>query len=177
MLGKRQRFDEAEPLCKRALDIREKFLGPSHPDVAKQLNNLALICQHQEKYDDVEKYFARAIDIYTRNFGANDPHTIKTKNNLASVFLHQQKYEQAEELYKSLLLGAPTTSTRLLPRRESRANDEPTTDLSTVTNALKNLSQLYRRQGRYDAADTMDNCASRARKDPQAILHALSLVQ
>ena len=158
------------------MDIREKFLGPSHPDIAKQLNNLALICQNQEKYDDVEKYYTRAIDIYTRNFGPNDPHTIKTKNNLASVYLHQQKYEQAEELYKSLLLGAPANA-RLPAKRESRANDEPTTDLSTVTNALKNLSQLYRRQGRYDAADTMDNCASRARKDPQAILHALSLVQ
>jgi hypothetical protein len=34
-------------LCKRALEIREKVLGKDHPDVAKQLNNLALLCQNQ----------------------------------------------------------------------------------------------------------------------------------
>ena len=41
------KYKEAEPLCKRALEIREKVLGPEHPDVAKQLNNLALLCQNQ----------------------------------------------------------------------------------------------------------------------------------
>jgi hypothetical protein len=34
-------------LCKRALEIREKVLGKDHPDVAKQLNNLALLCHNQ----------------------------------------------------------------------------------------------------------------------------------
>ncbi|CAF4046484.1 unnamed protein product, partial [Rotaria sordida] len=40
-MSKRNKFKEAESLCKRALEIREKCLGSSHPDVAKQLNNLA----------------------------------------------------------------------------------------------------------------------------------------
>jgi kinesin light chain len=53
LLGKLNQFKEAEVLCKRALDIREKCLGAFHPDVAKQLNNLALLCQNQGKYDDV----------------------------------------------------------------------------------------------------------------------------
>ena len=46
---------DAEPLCKRALEIREKVLGSDHPDVAKQLNNLALLCQNQGKYEEVER--------------------------------------------------------------------------------------------------------------------------
>jgi len=29
------------------LEIREAVLGKGHPDVAKQLNNLALLCQNQ----------------------------------------------------------------------------------------------------------------------------------
>ncbi|CAK5116208.1 unnamed protein product [Meloidogyne enterolobii] len=45
--GKRGKYKDAEPLCKRALEIREKVLGADHPDVAKQLNNLALIYQNQ----------------------------------------------------------------------------------------------------------------------------------
>ncbi len=35
------RYAEAEPLHRRALAIREKALGPDHPDVAASLNNLA----------------------------------------------------------------------------------------------------------------------------------------
>ena len=42
-------YRDAEPLCLRALQIREKVLGMDHPDVAKQLNNLALLCQNQAK--------------------------------------------------------------------------------------------------------------------------------
>lgn len=47
LYGKRGKYKDAEPLCKRALEIREKVLGKDHPDVAKQLNNLALLCQNQ----------------------------------------------------------------------------------------------------------------------------------
>jgi len=35
------RYADAEPLCKRALAIREKMLGPDHPTVAGSLNDLA----------------------------------------------------------------------------------------------------------------------------------------
>ena len=35
------RYAEAETLSKRSLAIREKILGPEHPDVATNLNNLA----------------------------------------------------------------------------------------------------------------------------------------
>jgi hypothetical protein len=37
------KYAEAEGLLKRALLIREKALGASHPDVGQSLNNLALV--------------------------------------------------------------------------------------------------------------------------------------
>ena len=40
-LEARGRYTDAKPLCERALAIREKALGPEHPDVATSLNNLA----------------------------------------------------------------------------------------------------------------------------------------
>ena len=55
LYGKRGKYKEAEPLCKRALEIRVKVLGKDHPDVAKQLNNLALLCQNQGKYEEVSR--------------------------------------------------------------------------------------------------------------------------
>lgn len=59
-----------------------QVLGKYHPDVAKQLNNLALLCQNQGKYDEVEYYYRRALEIYESKLGADDPNVAKTKNNL-----------------------------------------------------------------------------------------------
>lgn len=38
-------------------------------------------------------------------------------------------------------------------------------DSPTVTTTLKNLGALYRRQGKYEAADTLEDCALRSRKE------------
>lgn len=35
----------------------------------------------------------------------------------------------------------------------------------TVATTLKNLGALYRRQGKFEAADTLEDCAMRARKE------------
>ncbi|CAN0277262.1 unnamed protein product, partial [Ascophyllum nodosum] len=39
-LANQGKYDEAEPLYKRALTIREEVLGPRHPKVASILKNL-----------------------------------------------------------------------------------------------------------------------------------------
>ena len=40
-------YATAEPLYQRALAITEKAFGPEHPNIAKSLNNLALLCDSQ----------------------------------------------------------------------------------------------------------------------------------
>ena len=41
----------------------------------------------------------------------------------------------------------------------------PKVDSPTVTTTLKNLGALYRRQGKYEAAETLEDCAMRSKKD------------
>lgn len=41
-------------------------------------------------------------------------------------------------------------------------------DSPTVNTTLKNLSALYRRQGKYEAADTLEDCALRSKRDEAA---------
>ncbi|XP_013779832.1 kinesin light chain-like isoform X2 [Limulus polyphemus] len=191
LYGKRGKYKEAEPLCKRALDIREKVLGKDHPDVAKQLNNLALLCQNQGKYEEVEKYYQRALDIYENTLGPDDPNVAKTKNNLASAFLKQGKYKEAEILYKQVLTRAHEKEFGSIngdnkpiwqvaeEREENKNKDKDNAlyaefggwhkaakvDSPTVATTLKNLGALYRRQGKYEAAETLEDCALRARKE------------
>ena len=41
------KYEEAGSLYKQSLDIREKALGPDHPDVAQSLNDLACTLREQ----------------------------------------------------------------------------------------------------------------------------------
>lgn len=66
----------------RLCPTTSQVLGTDHPDVAKQLNNLALLCQNQGKYQEVERYYERALHIYQDRLGPDDANVAKTKNNL-----------------------------------------------------------------------------------------------
>ena len=66
---------EAEPLLKRALDIREKALGKDHPDTANSLNNLAELYNKQGKYVEAEPLYKRALDIREKELGKDHPST------------------------------------------------------------------------------------------------------
>ncbi len=51
---------EAEPLYQRSLAIREKALGPEHPDVATSLENYAALLRQTARADQAERMEARA---------------------------------------------------------------------------------------------------------------------
>ncbi|XP_029157891.1 kinesin light chain isoform X2 [Nylanderia fulva] len=203
LYGKRGKYKEAEPLCKRALEIREKVLGRDHPDVAKQLNNLALLCQNQGKYEEVERYYQRALEIYEAKLGPDDPNVAKTKNNLASCYLKQGKYKDAEVLYKQVLTRAHEREFGAIDgdnkpiwqvaeeREENKHRNKENTpygeyggwhkaakvDSPTVTTTLKNLGALYRRQGKYEAAETLEDCAMRSRREALELVNKARVAQ
>ncbi|XP_052353399.1 kinesin light chain 2-like isoform X1 [Oncorhynchus keta] len=190
LYGKRGKYKEAEPLCKRALEIREKVLGKYHPDVAKQLNNLALLCQNQGKYEEVEYYYRQALEIYQSKLGADDPNVAKTKNNLATCYLKQGKFKDAESLYKEILtrahekeFGSVNNDNKPIwmhaeEREESKGKRKEASpcveygswykackvDSPTVNTTLKSLGALYRRQGKLQAAETLEECSTKTRK-------------
>src|SRR4051794_16985025 len=63
------RYDEAIPLTSEALEIREKALGPDHPDVAKSLNNLAALYVRKGRFAEAEPLYQRAIRIVEKALG------------------------------------------------------------------------------------------------------------
>jgi tetratricopeptide (TPR) repeat protein len=50
-------YVQAEPLYQRTLAIREKLLGPEHPDTATSLNNLTELYRTQGKYEQAEPLY------------------------------------------------------------------------------------------------------------------------
>ncbi|XP_050731682.1 kinesin light chain-like isoform X6 [Eriocheir sinensis] len=143
------------------------------------------------KYEEVERYYQRALEIYETKLGPDDPNVAKTKNNLASAYLKQGKYKEAEILYKQVLTRAHEREFgaidgdnkpiwQVAEEREENKNKVKDSapygeyggwhkaakvDSPTVTTTLKNLGALYRRQGKYEAAETLEDCAIRSRKE------------
>ncbi|XP_062868648.1 kinesin light chain 1-like [Trichomycterus rosablanca] len=185
--GKMGKFREAEPLCKRALELREKVLGRDHPHVAKQLNNLALVCQNQGKYEEVEYYYCRALDIYEK-IGIDNPNISITKNNLATCYLKQGKYKEAEILYKEILTQAHMKEYGIVDAEnkpiwmlaeEGQSIDTrgELRDNQVISKVIRALGNLYRDQGKTEAADIMEDCTMKTRKQGAEVVPVGNILQ
>jgi tetratricopeptide (TPR) repeat protein len=140
-LKERAQYAEAEPLYQRALDIREKTLGPEHPDTATSLNNLAGLYNSQGRYAEAEPLYQRALDITEKALGPEHPYTAMSLNNLAGLYDSQGRYAEAEPLLKRAL---DITEKALGPEHPS-----------TIT-VLKNYAALLRKVSHEDEADELE---------------------
>ena len=139
-LYEKGRYAEAEPLYKRSLAIREKALGPDHPDVAASLNNLALLYDQQGRHVDAEPLYKKALAIWEKALGPDHPDVATALNNLALLYDAQGRYADAEPLYRR----------SLVIREKILAPDDP-----DITYPLNNLALLYKKQGRYAEAEPL----------------------
>src|SRR6476469_7538523 len=79
-------YAEAIPLAQRALSIRERALGPDHPDLASLLENLAALYATQGQYVEAEALYKRSLAIREKIVGPEDPSLVPLLNDLAFVY-------------------------------------------------------------------------------------------
>ncbi|MBP1748989.1 MAG: Kinesin light chain [Deltaproteobacteria bacterium] len=139
-MDERARYAEAEPLFQHSLTIREKTLGPDHPDVAISLNNLAELYRQQGRYAEAEPLFQRSLAIWEKALGPFHPDVAISLNNLAGLYYQMGRYAEAEPLFQR---SAAIWENALGP-------DHP-----EVAESLGNLAELYRQQGRYAEAEPL----------------------
>jgi len=98
-----QKYDEALPLAKRALKLRETALGQKHTLVAESLTNLAEIYLANTKAAEAEPLLKRALTIYDKNPDSNGLIVGKTLDRLAALRLANADVKKAEEFYRRSL--------------------------------------------------------------------------
>ena len=62
-----EQYTKAEPLYRRALEIREKVLNPNHPDLATSLENYALLLRDMNRAEEAVPLESRAKVIRVKN--------------------------------------------------------------------------------------------------------------
>ena len=60
------KFDEAEPLLRRAMEGNEATLGAKHVNTTTSMGNLGLLLQGQGKIDEAKALSGRALEIDER---------------------------------------------------------------------------------------------------------------
>jgi tetratricopeptide (TPR) repeat protein len=136
-LYRRGQYDDAEPILKRVLELRQQSLGPEHPDTATSLNNLAMLYEKQGRHQEALPLLKQALNICERVMGPEHPDTIIGLNNLAIGFLSLAQYKEAAVMFERALTI----------REQALGPEHPDTATS-----LNNLAMLYEKQGRYKEA-------------------------
>jgi tetratricopeptide (TPR) repeat protein len=134
------RYANAQQPLERALALREKLLGPEHPDVAQSLNNLAVLYHAQGQYAKAEPLYQRALAIREQALGPAHPDTARSLNDLAALYHDMGAYGQAEPLYQRALAI----------REQALGPAHPDTARS-----LNNLAVLYGDMGAYGKAEPL----------------------
>ncbi|HSE57709.1 MAG TPA: tetratricopeptide repeat protein, partial [Nitrospiraceae bacterium] len=67
------RYTDAEPYYRRALEVREKVLGDMHPDVAKSLEEYAVLLRTMGREKEALPLESRAQGIRVRGLAPPQP--------------------------------------------------------------------------------------------------------
>jgi hypothetical protein len=72
----------AKELLEEAAKRQESELGPSHPDLANILNNLAVVAEKTGRLDEAERSYRRAVAIASASLAPDDSIVAEARQNL-----------------------------------------------------------------------------------------------
>jgi tetratricopeptide (TPR) repeat protein len=133
-------YHDAEPLFRRALEIRKSQLGDNHLDVAMSMNDLAVLLVAQGKPIEAEPLYKQALAVREQQLGKEDPDVATSLNNLATVLQSQEKYAEAESLCRQALAI----------KEKQLGKEHPYVAIS-----LNELATILQDQRKYDQAEKL----------------------
>ena len=123
-----------------ALALRERALGPDHPDTLNSVNNLGILYQATGDYRAAEPLLVRALAGKEKALGPDHPDTLIGVNNLGELYREKGDRRAAEPLLK-----------QVLARREKALGPGHPDTLTSVNN----LGILYQATGDYRRAEPL----------------------
>jgi tetratricopeptide (TPR) repeat protein len=98
-----QRYEDAEVLCRRALEIAERLVGPEHPDVVLCLSNLAVLHLEQGRFAESEALCQRGLALAEARLDPKSAELGAILRTHASLLAVQGKAAEAEPIHRRSL--------------------------------------------------------------------------
>jgi TonB family protein len=139
-LHKAGKYDEALPLAKRALQLREQALAPGHTLIVDALSNLAELYAARRDYGTARDYYQRVLAVYEQSPPPDRSAVARVLDKAAYFSYMNLDYDRAEKFLQ-----------RALAVRE-RASGAGSVEAAT---SVYNLAEFYRLQGEYSKAEPL----------------------
>ena len=97
------RYAEAEPYLREALEIQLRLLPREHPDVALSMSNLASLYREQGRYDEAEPLYREALALRRSVYGDWHPRVGISHYQLARMHYLRGALDSAETHYRATL--------------------------------------------------------------------------
>jgi eukaryotic-like serine/threonine-protein kinase len=126
---------KGEQLLRRTVEIRQRALGPRHPDTLQSMYDLSGAMDESSQYADAEKMARQAVEGRRKELGPAHLDTLYANVRLALVLQNEGRYPEAEKLDRDVLAIA---------RKASGSRGE-----QLYRNSLQNLAIVSAYQGKY----------------------------
>ena len=100
---RKELFEESVATAERALEIRERELGPNHPSLARPLDALGTTTFYLDRWQDSADYYRRALEISEGDAEQAEARLI-TMSNLTITLETLGRFEEAERLHRESLV-------------------------------------------------------------------------
>ena len=138
-LQNQRKFDEAESVHLRALEIQRRLLK-DNPAVAGTLSNLGLLLMVRGKLPEAETVLLEVLDLQRKRVGSEHHAVALCLSHLGALKRRQGKMEEAESLHRQ----AVAMARKFLPGEHK-----------DVLDSLELLADLLNRRGKFAEAETM----------------------
>lgn len=105
-LGAQGRFDEAEAVLQRSLQVHERVFGGKDPRVAKVLHNLSGIALNRKDFEATETLIRRALEIREANLDEDDLELAGSREALAILYRSQGRMAESAVLLERIAASA-----------------------------------------------------------------------
>ena len=76
--------------------MKEKLLGPEHPDVAITLNNIATLCRSDNRLDEAASLYRQSLSIFKRVLDPAHPNLVACAANYGRLLEEIKKSDLGE---------------------------------------------------------------------------------
>jgi tetratricopeptide (TPR) repeat protein len=101
-----ERYGDAEPLFRAALDARLATLGESHQYTRNSMSNLGLLYSLWGRLDQAAPLYERALAVELELIGDGHPDTLALMHNIAGLYRKQGRLVDAQAMHRRVLEAA-----------------------------------------------------------------------
>lgn len=137
---KQMKFEQAESIYRRVLEMRTESLGADHPDIATSYLNLGRLQISRNDHTDGVVWLQKALPLAEKHFGSTHSQVADIVEQLALSFYETGQHDRAEPLFWQAF--------------KIKREYMDVTSFEIVT-LLTKLAEMYNKDGKYSMADSV----------------------